>query len=123
MKNPNIAIMLRYYRKLHNYSVKDVSRMLKEHDIVAAEKTVYAWENATTQPSADTLMLLCEMYEVPNILETFGYVQPEEEVISALSPEEKNLITEYRNQPEMKKAVLQLLGIESKVEKKNKEKK
>mgnify|MGYP002509253166 FL=1 len=35
-----------------------------DYNIVAAPKTIYAWEHGTTQPSADTLMLLCELYGI-----------------------------------------------------------
>lgn len=111
MKNPNIAIMLRYYRKLRNYSIKDVSEILKKHNVKAATKTIYSWENATTQPSADTLMLLCEIYDIPNILEAFGYSKPDEGMSYTLSLEEIKMITEFRNHPEMHNAVKQLLGI------------
>lgn len=111
MKNPNIAVMLRYYRKLRNYSINDVSEILKKHNVKAATKTIYSWENATTQPSADTLMLLCEIYEIPNVLEVFGYAKLEDGVDCILSPEEKHIITEFRNHPEMQNAVRQLLGI------------
>ena len=62
----------------NNYSVKDVSILLEEHHIKAAPKTIYGWESGQSQPSADVLLTLCEIYNIENILSTFknelGYV-------------------------------------------------
>ena len=69
MKNPNIATMLKYYRKLNELSVNDVSEQLKQHNNFAAPKTIYGWETGHTQPDADTLMLLCELYHIEDVLE------------------------------------------------------
>ena len=114
MRNPNIATALRYYRKLNNLSVNDISNYLKKRGITAAPKSIYAWENGTTQPSADTLMELCSYYQIENILETFGYdTNPTSPKISLLlNSEEKKLVDAYRNSPSMHSAVKKLLGIE-----------
>ena len=69
----NIAKVLKEYRKKNNYSVEDVSMLLKEREIKAAPKTIYGWESGQSQPSADTLLTLCELYSVKNILNVFGY--------------------------------------------------
>lgn len=45
MKNPNIAHVLKYYRKLNQISVNDVSQILKENHNYAAPKTIYGWES------------------------------------------------------------------------------
>ena len=68
MKNPNIAKVLKEYRKKNNYSVQDVSVMLKERSIKAAPKTIYGWESGQSSPSADILLTLCELYNIENIL-------------------------------------------------------
>lgn len=54
MKNPNIARALRYYRKLNNLSVDEVSDYLNAQNIPAKSKTIYGWENGNSQPNADT---------------------------------------------------------------------
>lgn len=41
MKNPNIARVLKYYRKLNEISVNDVSNILRENNNYAAPKTIY----------------------------------------------------------------------------------
>ena len=68
MKNPNIARVLKYYRNIRNLSVNEVSNILREQDNYAAPKTIYGWESGHTQPDADTLMFLCELYQIEDIL-------------------------------------------------------
>lgn len=112
MKNPNIARVLRYYRKLYNFSVKEVRDYLYSKDIDVAEKTIYGWESGNTQPSADTLMMLCAFYRIENILETFGYSgNSEVDIPIRLSDDEKVVIEAYRQNPPMQNAVKKLLEI------------
>lgn len=110
MKNPKIGLMLRYYRKLRNMSVSDVAESLAENDINVAVKTIYGWENGTTQPDADTLLFLCKIYGIENILGTFGYKTPDTEPV-ILTTAEKRLIKKYRSMPELQSAVNKLLDI------------
>ena len=72
MRNELIPKVLKEYRKRNHYSVKDVSNRLMEHDIDVAPKTIYGWESGQAQPTADTLLLLCEIYKIPDILNSFG---------------------------------------------------
>lgn len=115
MKNPNIARALRYYRKLNNLSVDEVSDYLTAQNIPTKSKTIYGWENGNSQPNADTLMTLCGYYKIENILETFGYTPMERsdgESPIILTREERNLLDAYHAHPEMKKAVQRLLQFE-----------
>ena len=115
MRNERIPTMLRYYRKLNYLSVKQVSSLLKDYNIVAAPKTIYAWEHGTTQPSADTLMLLCELYGIQDILQVFGYKDEKSTKTDLnLTLEEECLVTQYRKHPEMRPAIHKLLDIQSK---------
>ena len=110
MKNPLIAERLKFYRKKNNLTIPQVSELLSETQPVAA-KTIYGWESGHTQPDADTLMRLCCIYRIDNILEIFGYKSTKKSLFN-LSPQEKNLIEEYRKHPDMQKAVQRLLEIE-----------
>ena len=67
MKNAKISEVLKNYRKLNKLSVRDVSGILKEKSLNVAEKTIYGWESGQTQPNADTLLMLCEIYNIENI--------------------------------------------------------
>ena len=107
MKNPNIACMLKAYRKLNHYSVDDIVLKLESHNLSVASKTIYGWESGQTQPDADTLLLLCEIYHIDDILGTFGYRDSHEKLI--LSEEERELIQHYRIFPDMQNAVKKLL--------------
>ena len=106
----NIAKVLKEYRKRNNYSVQDVALLLEERDIKAAPKTIYGWESGQTQPDADTLLKLCDIYNIDNILATFGYSNATSKKYN-LSSEEKILIEKYRSNPSMQEAVKKLLGM------------
>ena len=106
MKNRKIAEVLKAYRKMNNLSVRDVTELLEEKSLKVAEKTVYGWESSATQPDADTLLLLCDIYNIDNILGTFGYT--DEEPIN-LTKHEHHLIEQYRKHPEIQDAVDKLM--------------
>ena len=69
-------------------------------------------ETGHTQPDADTLMRLCCIYHIDSPLETFGY-KTQKKSFFRLTAHEKKLIEEYRNHPDMQKAVLRLLEMET----------
>lgn len=108
MKNEMIAKVLKEYRKQNALSVKDVISKLEDHSVIVAEKTLYGWENGQSQPDADTLMLLCEIYHIDNILETFGYTT---ETPPRFSQFEIQVIQKLREHPEMLDAIKKLLDL------------
>lgn len=110
MKNPNISKVLKTYRKLNHYSVNDLVVKLEDNNLPVAPKTVYGWESGQTQPDADTLLVLCKIYKIDNILTTFGYEQAPDDLL--LSEEERHLILQYRSHAEMQSAVKRLLDME-----------
>ena len=110
MKNPKISSVLKESSKANNLSVKDVAQLLKEHNNYVADKTIYHWESGETQPDADTLMLLCKLYHVPDVLETFGY-RATNHKSNDITHFESELINKYRANPEMHSAIHKLLGI------------
>lgn len=111
MKNPNISRMLKYYRKLNHLSVQDVSNYLSEQGNPAAVKTIYGWESGQTQPDADTLMHLCKLYRIDNILAAFGYIPKPSDPPILLSTHEKALIRSYRTHENFQDAIDKLLDI------------
>lgn len=106
MKNSLIPKVLKEYRKKNKYSVNDVALLLKERSINVATKTIYGWESGQSQPSADTLLTLCELYNVKNILNAFGYNSDDD---FQLTSQERALIKSYRAHPELQEAVNILL--------------
>lgn len=113
MNNPNLGRMLRYYRKANSYSVQQVVTKLKdEYDMIISPKTIYGWENSQNQPSADTLLVLCKMYKINNILDSLGYEGTPEQSPLILTPEERELIIKYRSRKYFNSAIRKLLDIE-----------
>lgn len=107
MRNEYIPKVLKEYRKKNHYTVNDVSLLLHDRDIDVAPKTIYGWESGQANPSADMLLILCEMYNITDILSTFGYTTTEDFHINS---NERALIESYRNHPELQEAVDILLG-------------
>ncbi len=107
MSNENIPKILKEYRKRNHYTVNDVALMLHEHSFDVAPKTIYGWEGGQAKPSADILLTLCEMYNITDILSTFGYTDTENFQITSY---ERSLIESYRKHPELQEAVDILLG-------------
>ncbi len=110
MKNPKIAEILKEYRKLNHLSVKEVADYLHRNNVDIAVKSIYGWENGQTQPSAGNLMLLCRLYQIRDVLATFGYDSSIKEQPS-LSRQDYSLVTAYHSHPEMHEAVNKLLDI------------
>ena len=112
MKNPLIAERLKFYRKKCNLSVEAVSKALSTPDVPVAKKTVYGWESGHTQPDADTLMRLCDLYHIDDILGTFGYRHSDTPPHLSLSRCEKEIIRQYRRHSEMHDAIHRILYME-----------
>ena len=111
MKNEYIGKMLRHNRKLNKLSVKEVSDLLCENHSPVATKTIYGWESGHTQPDADTLLYLCDLYKIDNILETFGYESTPKPPLPQLTDFEYEVIKKYRQHPEMHEVIHKLIGI------------
>jgi transcriptional regulator with XRE-family HTH domain len=79
-------------------------------------KTVNAWENNRGQPDADTLIMLCDIYDVDDILKEFRENKIKNQSFH-LSEHEKELIIAYRSNPGMQEAVDTLLGVSSECQK------
>ena len=110
MKNPMIAERLKFYRKKNNLTIPEVAELLSQ-DQPVAPKTIYGWESGHTQPDSDTLLRLCFIYHIDDVLEVFGYKPPKKSHFN-LTTQEKDLILEYRNHPEMHGAIHRLLEIQ-----------
>lgn len=118
MKNNKIGEVLKKYRKLNGYQVRDVAGILQEkHQLNVAEKTIYGWESNQAHPTTDMFLILCEIYQIANIADIFYPSNPD---ISdfAVSSEERNLVEAYREHPELQPAIKRMLEVEQISEKK-----
>ena len=111
MKNALIAKALKKYRTTNNLSVKEVTELLEQRGVKTSDKSVYAWECGRTQPDADTLLMLCSIYNVDNVLESFGYNSSKNSDI-ILTDFEYDIIRKYRDSKDMQKAINKLLDID-----------
>lgn len=112
MKNNKIGDLLKTYRKTNHWSVEDVSIKLKEeYGLNIAEKTIYGWESNQAHPTCDTFITLCEMYHINNVADMFSQNLPKKSKDFIITPEERQIIEQFRKQPEMRNAIKRLLGI------------
>jgi transcriptional regulator with XRE-family HTH domain len=109
LKNENIAKVLKEYRKKNNLTVKEAAALLSQRSVFCAEKTLYGYESGHSQPDADTFLILCDIYNIDDILGAFGYVER-----STIQPTkfEQRIIEYYRLHPEYQDAINKLLDLD-----------
>ena len=112
MSRKEIAQKLRELRQKSGLTADEVGARIGK-----SGKTVNAWENNRGQPDADTLIALCDIYEVDDILKEFRGGRSNQ---LFLSSHYRDLILAYRQQPSMQEAVDRLLGIAAADESQNK---
>ena len=96
-------------KRIRNLTIADVVSTLKECSIDVADKTVYGWENGRAQPDLASLLVLCDLYHIHNILDKFGYTASSS---GDLSTEERLIIYRLRQNKDMMAVVKKLLDIE-----------
>ncbi len=111
IRNQNIGRILRQYRQQNSFTVTDVANQLKTEEKFVSPKTIYGWENGHAFPDADTLLKLCNIYGIHNLLSTFGYNDLPSSSTLSLSEKEQQLICRYRSMPELQPAIDKLLDL------------
>ncbi|MBO5313168.1 MAG: helix-turn-helix transcriptional regulator [Clostridia bacterium] len=97
-----IAKNILFHRKRLGYTQKQLA------ELVGVKNTAVSnWENGENSIDIETLLKLCEIFEV-NITEMYGIYG----IQNKYSAKEEIVISAYRNKPEMQAAVDKLLGIE-----------
>lgn len=108
MKGRQIGELLRKYRKQRGWTVADVAVQLREqYEVHVAEKTIYGWESDQSYPRTETLLFLCELYQIDNLFSIFSGTTGTNEF--PITPEERKLIERYRQHPEFRNAIKKLL--------------
>ena len=98
MSRSGIAETLKSKRKDAGLTVDAVCKRLEEYNIQLSKNTMYNYESGYRQPDADTLMALCEIYEIADILDTFGYKSKDSLALSSiLTPDEQQIVDDYRS--------------------------
>ncbi len=103
MSRETIAKVLKRLREQSGLTADKVGKMVGK-----SGKTVNAWENNRGQPDAEMLMLLCDIYNVSDILAEF---RDDSKEPFTVSEHEKAVITAYRDNPDMREAVDRLLSV------------
>lgn len=91
-----IGSVLRESRIGSKMTVEQVSKILTEQGYKASQKTVYSWENGNSRPDIEIFMKLCDLYEIKDILKTFGYDGYKEDGSLQLNMKEVDLVEKYR---------------------------
>ncbi len=68
-----IPEFLKTTRNSKNLSVEFVVEQLKKFDIKLSTKTLYGYENGVSMPDAYTLLALCSIYDIDDIMLELGY--------------------------------------------------
>jgi transcriptional regulator with XRE-family HTH domain len=87
-----IANVLKKYRHKSGLSTKEVTEKLSLQGINVSPKTLYGWEIGHSQPDANTLLLLCDIYDIDDIMLAFGYGKKERLPIEVRMPERAKLL-------------------------------
>ena len=110
MRNDQIGPMLRKYRKQNALSVQDVIFELSDkYGVTVAEKTIYGWESNQAHPTSDVFVALCDIYKISNLPEALS--DGNEAKGFMITPEERELVEQYRKNPDLQKAIRKLLGM------------
>ena len=68
---PKIGITLKQIRESKNLSIDEVVNYFIKNNILISNKTIYGWENGYTYPPLNKFLLLCELYEISDVVKTF----------------------------------------------------
>lgn len=105
--------ILRHYRQANQYSVNELTDILKkDYGMAISPKSVYSWENGQSKPTVDTFIILCKLYGINHILDTFGIAANKEQPPLILNEEERQIILKYRSRKYCNSAIRKLLDIE-----------
>lgn len=87
-----IAKALKGLRRKGGLSSKEVAEELSARGVSVSPKTIYGWESGHSQPDAFTLLVLCDIYNVTDILLAFGYCDSDKAQRESKTPEKTKLL-------------------------------
>lgn len=68
-----------------NFKVNFVVSELEKYGIEVKKQTFYGYENGVSHPSAETVLALCAIYGIPDVLDFFGYTDKKEKKLSYMA--------------------------------------
>ena len=94
----HVAFMLRSIRIEKGLSVEEVAEKLSKFDITIAPKTVYNWETAQSMPNNVVFLALCYIYNIRDVIDSFGDGDSLDlGIFAGLNENEKWIIENYRS--------------------------
>ena len=89
MSRETIAKVLKDKRKAAQLTVEKVTEQLKQQfQIEISSKSIYSYESGHRQPDADTLMALCDIYGISDVMGTFRDTESEQKEESLAQQED-----------------------------------
>lgn len=111
MSKEYIASVLKRLRLQSGLTADEVGKLVGK-----SGKTVNGWENARSQPDAEILLQLCDIYNVDNILQEFSEIKNTvKNVEITLSEHERKVIIAYRSHISEQATIDKILDIEPEV--------
>ncbi len=103
--------IIKSIRHKNGLSVEQVIDYLETNDIQSiSQSTLYSWENGSSIPNAITLLALCNLYSIDNLLDTFQWVGGKHYYPAfKITESEYELILKYRARPNMHPAIKKIL--------------
>ena len=95
MQKIEMGKTLRQAREQVSMPVQDVINRLSELGIEISDKALYNYEKGHRTPDVDTLMALCRIYGIEDILGVFGYNKEAPASPQGLSGDETELLRYY----------------------------
>ena len=69
----SISVILKQRRNLLGFTPEQVVSKLEERGLSISAKALYAYESGTNLPKVPVFMALCDIYEIRDIMGSFGY--------------------------------------------------
>lgn len=111
MSKEYIASVLKRLRLQSGLTANEVGKLVGK-----SGKTVNGWENARSQPDAEILLQLCDIYNVDNILQEFSKIKNTvKNVEITLSEHERKVIIAYRSHISEQATIDKILDVEPEV--------
>ena len=73
MAASSISVILKQRRNLLGFTPEQVISKLEERGLSISVKALYAYESGTNLPKVPVFMALCDIYEIRDIMGSFGY--------------------------------------------------
>jgi transcriptional regulator with XRE-family HTH domain len=110
MKSRQIGNVLRSERVRHGWSVDDVANRLRDdYNLDVAKKTIYGWESDQSYPRTETLLILCDLYQIDDIAEVLLKAPAIAEF--QITSDERDVIIKYRQHPTLQNVVKRVLNV------------